>query len=442
MKPGMLFMNWIKRNYNHSKIIRMALGGVSVIIILAIVMIVQSGTGAPSIATHIAQKGEFIIDISEKGELKAAQSAIVGVPQNVWGDLRVTVLVEDGAMVKEGDFLVQFDPSEFQNRLNDSQNRLENAQADLASITARIESDRKQQENQLKIQEYSYEQSKLKYQQMKYESLSRQREMELEFKKAELSLQQAREKLESQKVIDEANMKKSELSVKQAEMNLQRTQEQVNSLTLTAPKSGMVVLQKVWSSGGSMSKVKVGDSVWRGFDLVHIPDLSVMQVKTQINEVDIARLSAGQRAIITLDALEGPTFYGKVTSVAKLARSEQGSDEKIFDVEVTVDGSDERLKPGMTAECRIVTDTINDVLFVPLEAVFEKEDTTVVYVKNRTYDLRSVRLGAKNSNYVIIEDGLKQGDEVALRDPTLPLEDLGIGSKEAVKKSGGNGKSL
>ena len=213
----------------------------------------------------------------------------------------------------------------------------------------------------------------------------------------------------------------------------------LNSLTLTAPKSGMVVLQQIWGPNGR-EKVKVGSTPYRGMEIVSIPDLSVMQVKTQVNEIDVSRVKVGQQVVITFDALDGPTFYGTVTNVATLATTERGSDIKVFTVDVTIDGQDERLKPGMTAQCKIVTDKIDNVLSVPLEAVFDKEDTTVVFVKKGGFERRPVQLGAKNSDYVVIENGLEGGEEIALRDPTLPLEELGI-EKKGSEGNGGGSKS-
>ncbi len=410
---------------------------VGVAAVLAVTFfIVSVGGGTTSIATYRVDVGEFIIDIREKGEIQAANSASVGVPRRVYGSTRITNIVEDGTMVKEGDFLVQFDTSEFENRVTERQNELENAQAELSSLNASIDSNRRDMQNNLIIQEYEYEKAKLRYEQMKYEAAARQREMEIDFKKSELNLEQAKAKIESQKIIDAANISKSELRVKQAEMRLKEATDMLESLTLTAPRSGMAVLQKMYGPNGP-EKVKIGSTPYRGMEVVSIPDLSVMQVKTQVNEIDVSRVKVGQQAIITLDALEGPTFYGTLTNVATLARTERGSDIKIFDVEVTIDGQDPRLKPGMTAQCKIVTQKIDNRLFVPLEAVFDKEDTTVVFVKTGGFDRRPVRVGPKNSDYIIIEDGITAGDEVALRDPTLPLEDLGVGGKEDKGKSQG-----
>ena len=412
--------------------------GLGIAVVIFIIVIISFSGAAPNIATYKAEAGEFIIDIQNKGGLIAAKSTSVGVPRRIYGSTRITRIVEDGIIVKEGDFLVQFDTSEFENRVMQEQNGLENAKAELISQTATIESKRKEQENNYLIQQYDYEKAQLQYQQMKYEAAAKQRQMELDFKKAELNLQQSKEKLESQKIIDEATLSKAELQVKQAEMKLKEAREMLESLTLTAPLGGMVVLQTVWGMNGQ-EKVKVGSTPYRGMDIVQIPDLSVMKVKTQVNEVDIGRVKVGQQVIITLDALEGPTFYGIVTSVATLARSERGSDEKVFDMEVTIDGEDERLKPGMTAQCKVVTDKIENVLYVPLESVFEKEDTTVVYIRDGGFKRRAVSVGAKNKDYIIIADGLSGGEEVALRDPTLPLEELGVGSGE--NDSGSNGQN-
>jgi RND family efflux transporter MFP subunit len=364
--------------------------------------------------------------------MEAKSSVTVSVPDRVYGDVRIVKVVDDGAMVKEGDFLVQFDTSEAENYLTDRQNDLDNAVADLASTKASIESNMKQLESSYKTQQYSYEQSKLRYEQMKYEAEAKRREQELNFKKAEIALKQAEEKIESQKIIDQANIAKAEVRVKQAEMRYKQAKERLDALTLRSPKAGLVVLQEIYNwSTRTRDKVKVGDTPHRGMVLVSIPDLSVMLVKAQVNEVDISRVELGQRAVITLDALPGPTFYGTVTNIATLAHRDEGSDVKVFDVEIIIDENDPRLKPGMTAQCTIVTGRISDVLYVPLESVFEKEDTTVVYVKDSGFRQRPVKVGRKNSDFIIIEDGLKEREEVALRDPTIPLENLGVGEKSA-----------
>ncbi|HOC24383.1 MAG TPA: efflux RND transporter periplasmic adaptor subunit, partial [bacterium] len=192
-------------------------------------------------------------------------------------------------------------------------------------------------------------------------------------------------------------------------------------------------LQEIWGANGR-AKVKVGDSPFRGQTLVEIPDLATMMVKAKVNEVFISQVHPDQQAVLSVDALPGQQFYGKVLRVATLASRESDSEVKTFDVEILIDGADGRLRPGMTAQCQIITDRIKDKLFVPLESVVHKDDTTIVYIKKGGFKRREVQIGPKNSDFIVIEKGLKQGDLVALRDPTLPVTAAGEKSTAAIKE--------
>jgi RND family efflux transporter MFP subunit len=259
---------------------------------------------------------------------------------------------------------------------------------------------------------------------MKYEAAAKIREQELNLKKSELALEQARKKIESQKIINDADLSKARLKVKQARMRLEQEHRELEALTLTAPRSGLVVLQEIWSPNGR-AKVKIGDTPWRGMSLVEIPDLSEMMVMVNVNEVDINQVVEGQQAIIKVDALPNKTFYGIVSRVSSLASRERGSDVKNFKVEITIAGADPELRPGMTAQCQIITDRIQDQLYIPLESVFQEEDTTVVYIKKSGFEKRIVQLGPRNSDYVVVKAGLEAEDNVSLFNPTKPLQDLG-----------------
>jgi HlyD family secretion protein len=417
------------------------------IFIGAIILVSLSGAGIyikiarsdPKIATYKVQRGDFVSDIIQSGELDAKRSVTITVPVRFYGNARVIDIVPDGAMVKENDFLIQFDTTDAKNHVIEHQNDLAQAEADLASAQAGIASTMKQLENALEVQQYTFEQNKLTYELAKYEAEARRREMELTFKKAELTLEQAKKKIESQKVVDKASLARADLRVTQAKLRLKYAEEDLSGLTMRSPKSGLVVLRELWGSSGR-AKVKVGDTPSPGQELIAIPDLSEMKVKTKVNEVDISRVGKDQPVSVNLDALHGPTFSGKVTNVATLAHREGDAEVKVFDLEVTINGSDPRLKPGMTAQCKIITGKIPDVIFIPLEAVFGKEDTTVVYVKKHGFERRAVKVGSKNSDYVIIENGLEPGLQVALRDPTVRLEYLGKEPPKVTNKTS-NGAS-
>ena len=315
--------------------------------------------------------------------------------------------------------------------MEEALDELANERAQLESEKATIASNMAQLESQLESEKYSYEQAELSLKMMQFEAEVRKQEYQLNMKKAEVALAQAKEKISSQKIIDRATIMKAELNVRHAEMELKEAEQALDKLTLRAPIDGLVVYKEIWS-GGTMKKVQVGDTPWMGMPVIGIPDLSVMQAKMTVNEVDISKLDKGQNAIITVDALEGKVYYGKVTRVAALARREEITNVKVFDIEVTLDSTDGELRPGMTCGCQIITGRILDAMSIPLQAVFQNEDTTVVYVMGaRSPKMRAVAIGEKSSDRIVILAGVEEGEQVCLRDPTIPLDQIG-GESESV----------
>jgi len=174
--------------------------------------------------------------------------------------------------------------------------------------------------------------------------------------------------------------------------------------------------------------------------ILEIPDLSKMYVKTKVNEVDIDRLRKGQLVSVTVDALPGLELSGKVTSIAALAHNDRATNNKVFDVEVSLDSTAERLKPGMTATCKIITDRLKNVISAPLESIFEKDGKTIVYVLTPKPKAREVETGEKNEDSIVIKSGLKPGEKISLWDPTKPFREMGkelpSESKPKPKKKG------
>lgn len=392
------------------------------LIILASVAIPRS----VAVATTFVNRGEFIIDLSVTGEIEAQNSTNVSVPRmRRRMMLQIVDMAEEGTMVEKGDFLFQLDTSEAQQKVDEEKDKLENARAQLESEKASIASNMASLESALKSQEYSFEQSQLRLKMMEFEAEAKRQETELSLKKAEVNLKQAKQKIESQEIIDLATLKRAQLNVRQAEAELKEAEDALSKLSITAPIGGLVVYKEIWS-GGSMKKVQVGDSPWWGMAVIGIPDLSVMMAKLTVNEVDISKIEKGQNGIVTVDALEGATFYGKITRVATLARRDRATNAKVFDIEVQLDSTNGQLRPGMTSNVRLITGRIADALTVPLQCVYEKEGETVVYVKRGSgFKPQTVLLGQKSSDRVVVLEGLKENDRVALRDPTVPLNEIG-----------------
>lgn len=167
-----------------------------------------------------------------------------------------------------------------------------------------------------------------------------------------------------------------------------------------------------------------------GTELVKIADLSELEIKAAVNEVDIGKVSLDLPVKITVDAYPNVEFQGTVTHVAPAARIEPDTKVRVFDVEIAVRDADERLRPGMTANIDIQGPQRANVLTVPVEAVFRKGGRDVVYrIVNGQPVQTPVTLGLADIAKVEVIAGLQDGDTVALEDPTRPRPDTARGQR-------------
>ena len=382
-----------------------------VTIILLLFLLYQFISPADSGLYFNIERDDFVVDIKIDGTARALKSYVIKAPSNIWGNARIVKMVPEGNMVKENDFLIQFDVSEFRQKLLEAHNKLETAKANFASTQATVKSQMAELESNMKLEQYSLEQSHLRAQNAIYESENKRKEIELNLKKAEISYQQLQQKIIATKKINQASLRQAELSVEQALLKEKRASEDLKKLTLLSPAEGLVVYKEVWE-GDKMAKLKVGYSPWRGQPLMEIPSHNKMKVKIKINEVDISRVAVDQQADIRLDAIPDTVFCGKVKEIASLAYKDRKSKKNVFDVEIFLDSTDERIKPGMTAHCRIIIEKLEDTLSVPIDAVVTENEKPAVYMKNG--DKREITTGISNSDFIVVEKGLDEGDEIRL----------------------------
>ena len=446
-------------------------GGRSRTVTIILILLVLIGGGAmaawyylvPDDATAVAsfpvQQGEFVIALELKGgELEAVKAENVTAP-HVRGELKITHLFPEGEKVEVGDLLADFDNVEFLKRVTDADQSLEVAKAELEKSAANQSAQQSRLDGELKNQEAQLRLAELQVEKMKFESTIQKEETQLAALQAELRLEQAQTKLESQKIIDGAQTKQLELDISRKERQLKKARDDLNNLKVKAEKPGLVVYAKKWSPSGPV-KVRVGDEIWGGQELISLPDLTRMRVKTYVNEVDVDKMEKGQLATIKLDALSEPIFHGRISSIANLGREKEGEKNvKVFDVQIEIEEEDSRLKPGMSATSTVIIETIPprpvpqpdtvkqevsaelpdpvpEPLYIPIDAVFEKGGETVVYrLENGKPVEQLVVLGKRNDNYVVVEDGLGPDDKVTLRDPTIILDKLGGAPDEAGGKS-------
>lgn len=390
----------------------------------AVIMCACGNKDKQQIPTGKVVKGTFFVDLYEEGELEAVNSAIISSP-NIsyrYGNLKVTYIVKDGAEIKAGDTVIMFDPAEVQKGIIDAESRLEISIAELEKMIAQQESDMEELKADHEVTRISQEISKIRFEQAQYESEIKKKEIQLNLEQADISLQRSQEQIDNRIKVNNEEVKQKKLSIEQDRSRLREANETLQRLFVTTPAPGIAIISKNWSTG---NKWQVGDQVWPANPMVALPDLSKLKATVNINEVDIAKISKGLRVEVKPDAFSESTFTAIVNSVANLAvNKDRNSKIKVFPVEVYLDQTHENLLPGLTVSCRLIVDEIEDVLYVPIDAVYAEGDKFYVYRKSGGgYDKTEVETGASNSDYTIITSGLSERDEVALVDPFYKPEE-------------------
>jgi HlyD family secretion protein len=404
-------------------------------VLLSLFVFCQS-TSTIDVETFTVKRQDFISLVTETGELEAVNSQTITAPSISWryGQLKITKLVEDGKQVQKDEVVVEFDKAEVQKSLDDAKAELEIANAELRKAQAtndskidELESDHERSRLQHRIHE-------LNLQQATFKADIEKKQIELDLERAAISLDKARQEIQNQKSINREEISKLELKVQQVQAKLEEALDTLDKLTINAPGPGIAIIKKSWMTD---QKFQVDDQLYPGWPMIGLPDLSLMQAKVLINEVDIAKIDTSQKAQIKLDAFPDSSFNAHVSEIATLARNKsRDSKVKVFDAILILSESDSTFMPGMTVSCEIIVEKIPDTLFIPLESLFKKDGNNIVYVENgKGFDERIVSVGQENDDYVIITSGIKEREHVALRDPT----ELSTIKDDEEKKNGGKG---
>ncbi len=363
-------------------------------------------------------KGTLFLDMYEEGEIEAINSINIVAPMISWryGNLKITELVKDGQEVKAGDTLIVFDPSEVLKGIVEAESSLEIAKAELDKMKAQQQSEIEELRAAYEVTRISHEISKIRFESAGYESDIKKKEIQLNLDKADIALVRAKEQIDNRIKIQKEEIKQKNLSIMQFQSRLDEAHETLRKLSVVTPSSGIAIISRNWSSN---NKFQIGDQCWSGFPLIQLPDLSSLKATVKINEVDVAKLNKGLKVEIKPDAFSESVFTGTVNSIANLAVSkDQNSKIKVFPVEILLNESDTNLLPGLTVSCRIIMDEVNDVLYIPIDAVISEGDKNFVFKKRGSgFDKTEIETGINNTDYIVVTKGLKAGEEIALVNP-------------------------
>ena len=422
------------------KNILIVLGTLILLIILSWYFTKPSEETGQIIKTEVAM-GEFIIDVTTTGELEARSSEKITGPNpmklrnaRIWQyrieDIVLALLVASGLSKGDtGQWVATIDRSDLENKIKDQELDVEKLQTQFLQKQLDTTMTMRNARDELVNLQFTLEEKQIVVDQSLYEPPATQRQVKLDYDKTQRTYNQAIKNYQLKLRKANADMREVQANLSKKQNRLDEFKSLLSDFVITAPKSGMLTYKKSWDG----QKVGVGSQISAWDNVVAtLPDLSAMNSKTFVNEIDISKVAEGQQAEIEIDAFPGKVFKGNVHEVANMGEQMRNSNAKVFEVIIHIDGFDSILRPSMTTKNRIITDIIDSVLFVPIECVSSNDSISYVYFDGKR---RQVIPGRSNESSIIILEGLKKGDNIYLAAPSSAEEwDIEFLDKEIVEK--------
>ena len=375
------------------------LGIAAVIVLIIVVTALKSGPKGFDVEVMKVAKGDVSPTVTADGLITAKTT--VNISSQIMGEITALPFLE-GQQVKKGDVLVQINPDTYQRDVASAKSNLEAAQ--VAARQADVTYAQRKQD---------WIRAKDLFDQQIFSPSQRD--------DAKLALDQARLSADSSKAM-----------VQQANSAYQRAQDYLAKTTLRSPIDGVV----------TAVNAKVGETAvmgtmnFAGTVILTVSDLSEIITEVQVDEADFPRLKLGQEAVVTVDALGGKQYDGKVIEIGASAQASSSSTQsniRQFKVKILLTKPDADLKPGVTTRVKLIADRRTNVERVPIGAIRteEKSGSQVFYVfvsdKNKAAK-KVVKPGLSDDLYTEVTSGLSDGDQVVIG-PYRILRTLAEGDK-------------
>ncbi len=386
-----------------------------------------TGAGRNDLPTATVTRGDVSADVYTSGEFIATRSQLVTAPA-VGGTLRLVELVPTGTRVAAGDIVMRFDTAEQEFSLEISESEVQEAELELQKLDA----DREVQAAQdaVNLLKARFEVRKAELDVTTNELLA-----EVDARKNELTLEESRRKLAQ---IEEDVRSRAQTSVasravgeekrQKAILARDRARQAIEQMAVRAPFAGIAAVRQnqdasggVFFTGMSLPDYREGDVVSPGRPVLMVLDPTAIQVRARVPEALSTAVSANQKAQLQPDGNVRAEVPATVTAVAGMADRGgffRATAQREFDVTFSVPDLPDGIEAGRSARIRIEGTPVKGALSLPRQAVFDRDGSPTVFLKRGgRFVATPVKVTARTQARVIV-DGLNEGDEVALRDPT------------------------
>jgi HlyD family secretion protein len=369
------------------------------------------GESSTSLASPAIRRGVFQDRRLLSGELAALESTELVVPRTPSWQVQIRWLIEDGTPVAAGQVVAELDNSQFTSDLEEK--RSSAAQSTDELTRAEAESAGATQEKELAVEQKRAELEKARIAADIPEDLLARREYQerqLALRRAETNLAKAQEDLGAQRQGSAADLAVRRVELEKNRREIATAERAIEALVLRAPSAGIaLVADHPWEG----RKLRLGDSVWVGRPVVSIPDLSSVEVKAELFDVDDGSVRLGMPAVCTLDAYPDRPFTARVTGISALAQEpEDGSSLlRSFTVRLRLDRFDpERMRPGLSVRVEVRPPAQPDALLVPRGALeLTARPPRLVLASGES---KAVELGPCNAQDCVLRTPLAVGTAV------------------------------
>lgn len=249
-------------------------------------------------------------------------------------------------------------------------------------------------------------------------------QLESDLSQAEMALERTIRKAKARVIQAEASLRAKKAEDNRQKDKLKKLETQIEKTTILAPTDGLVIYATSARSRGwrgSQEPLDEGQEVRERQELIYLPTADLVKAEVDIHESSLEKVRIGLPAIISVDALPGRKFFGKVAKIAPLPDAQSvwmNPDLKVYNTDIYLENNNDSLRTGMSCQAEIIIEQYADTVYIPVQAVLRVgKETTVYVVKGRTLKPRKVETGLDNNRMIRIISGLEEGEVVSLTPP-------------------------
>jgi len=388
------------------------------LLVLAATLFVHFRTGraATSIEESVArvERKDFTQSLRLNGSTQASRSFIVLAPRLEGaqvGSMVITKLATAGLHVQKGDLLVEFDPQAQTKDYLDKKSTYENLVGTVAQKQAEENIARAKDDTALKQAEDELKRAELEIQRNEIVSRIDAEKNQEALEEAQATFKQLKETYQLKRAAAAATIRIQEIQRDRALEAMHYAQGNAAKMLVHSPMPGVVVYNTIWL-GGRMGTVQQGDQVRPGVPFLQVVDPSQMEVRVELNQVDLLKVRPGMKAQMHLDAYPGLTLAATLEELSPLGHQGQFSEVvRSFTARFSVQGTDPRLLPDLSAALDADLGSQKKALVVPCQSIGNENNHSFVWLKTTVgFEKRTVQLGPRNDLEAVVTSGLAEGD--------------------------------